>query len=255
MYSCPFAPFSPLQPAKKFKLASGKAKELGNQALTVPQPFKFETEARAASRIPPPPKKIYKARLMPRTAWEPKQVPEFQLSELSNRNSSRIPFASLSPNCLQSDHKGSQVKERADSLGKCQSFSYFKAKKMPDFSDPFKPKLPEDKFTKPESFDLTSSTRAEQRLKFDNQMREKEAQKQQELQAQAELERYNEELELRLFRLSLEFNARPLPTPKQFVVNPSVRPLTFPSSPDLCTKKRASLKCQRERAEPKMDLD
>lgn len=87
----------------------------------------------------------------------------------------------------------------------------FKARPMPDFSNPFIPETGILEPTQPLDFELNSEIRAQRRSFFNEQLREKERQ-QLELSKAQELERQaQEEAEIRALRKQQEFKARGIP--------------------------------------------
>jgi hypothetical protein len=253
MYHFDFVPFSPVRLHKKFKLASGLPRETGPalMSVTVPQPFKFETEGRASiSRIPQAPlRPVYKARLVPRTTYVPDLPPREAEASCSHSDPSRIPFAALPLNASEQDSRNSKRLKRYWNEEKTEA-QVFKAREMPSFANPFKPKT-SCQSTQPKTFKLASGIRADKRAQFDLELKLRQEARLQELQRTERLAEEQAQLELRMYRESLEFTARTLPSSRPFLTQPSSRLLTFPSSPDLATAKRSR---HKEGAEA-MDLE
>jgi hypothetical protein len=126
----------------------------------------------------------------------------------------------------------------------------FVAKPMPDFSRVFTP-ITGNTPTQPMNIELSTQKRAIEREKFESFLKDKEninkEIKAMELAAEAE--------EIKNYRKTLEFKARPLQELRPFLVNRSEEELTHPKSPVLLTALRADRKKPLENDENFMDID
>ena len=127
----------------------------------------------------------------------------------------------------------------------------FTARPMPNFEKVFVP-VTNSVSTQPLDIELNSSRRAVEREKFENVIKDKEnfKKEQEMLKFQMETE------EIKLYRRSLEFKARPLQELKPFYVKRSEEQLTTPRSPVLHTKMRALQRSTLENSMSEyMDID
>jgi hypothetical protein len=113
----------------------------------------------------------------------------------------------------------------------------FVAKPMPNFNNVFVP-VTNFEPTQPINFELNTQKRAVEREKFENIVKDKENLINEIKQEQARIEAE----EIRNYRKTLEFKARPLQELKPFLVKRSQDELTRPKSPVLMTKFRAVMK-------------
>lgn len=110
----------------------------------------------------------------------------------------------------------------------------FIAKPMPNFENVFVP-ITNSVPTQPLNIELSTSKRAKEREKFEDYLADKENIKREQKNYQNMLEEY----EIKNYRKTLEFKARPLQEIKPFYVQRSQEALTTPKSPILSTKARA----------------
>lgn len=126
----------------------------------------------------------------------------------------------------------------------------FVARPMPSFDKVFVPNM-DFVPTQPVDFKLNTQKRAVEREKFESFVKDKEnfiKEQQMEL-AKIEAE------DVRQYRKSLEFRAKPLQEHKPFFIKRSEEKLTTPKSPLLHTKLRASLRDVENYTENYMDID
>jgi hypothetical protein len=124
----------------------------------------------------------------------------------------------------------------------------FVARPMPNFNNVFVP-VTNFEPTQPVSFELSTEKRAVEREKFESFVKDKENLMNELKIQQAILEAE----ELKNYRKTLEFKAKPLQDLRPFMVKRSQEELTRPRSPVLMTKTRALFKDLEN--EDKMDLD
>ena len=127
---------------------------------------------------------------------------------------------------------------RSRSSGSSDANSFrFVAKPMPNFNNVFVP-VTNFEPTQPINFELNTQKRAVEREKFESIVKDKENLINEIKQEQARIESE----EIKSYRKTLEFKARPLQELKPFLVKRSQDELTRPKSPVLMTKFRAVMK-------------
>ncbi|OMJ89528.1 hypothetical protein SteCoe_8330 [Stentor coeruleus] len=150
---------------------------------------------------------------------------------------------------LPSFYETSQSRSRSIESANNENFKFF-ARPMPSFDKVFVPNM-DFVPTQPVDFKLNTQKRAVEREKFENFVKDKEnfiKEQQMEL-AKIEAE------DVRQYRKSLEFRAKPLQEHKPFFIKRSEEKLTTPKSPLLHTKLRASLRDIENYTEEYMDID
>lgn len=234
------------------------------KSFTVPKPFNFLTEERAqinqacakhdhGSQLTNA-RPIFKARKAPRTTLT------FQSRSESLKSKSIEPFYQfkalpLNKSILEApdfqlrrgDKKYTVPMEinlsTADrsrlSTSSCDDYvSEFKARPMPKFK-PFEIKRENREAIQPLEIELNSTKRAKEREQFDEYMKNKENMILSEKQRDSEMKMEVEAEDLKNFRKTLEFKARPLQDISPFLAQRSFQALTVPESPSLATKERS----------------